>query len=183
MIPRGLHRQTQLNAPYWLPLARAALPSPACHVYKVSTWCKHIAPPTSTSAFSPSEEITIMSSSPVQASNGSPPLSSSLRARPFQCIFVFSYPRTMSNLFLRFFAQPPQVGVIDYPFDAAYMAGPERQSRRSNPQIDALIKARKAADHCVTYQMAYNTMQTQRRKIEAKVTMAKRDTLPRGSTG
>ena len=83
----------------------------------------------------------------------------------------------MSNLFLRFFAQHPQVGVIDYPFDAAYMAGPERQLRRSNPQIDALIKARKAADHSVTYQMAYDTMQTQGRKIEAKVSVGKRDRI------
>lgn len=140
-------------------------------VYRHSSAHFSICPP-------PSEAITIMSSSQVQAFNGTPPLSSSLRARPFHCIFVFSHPRTMSNLFLRFFAQDPEVGVIDYPFDAAYMAGPERQLRRSNPQIIALIKARKAADHYVTYQMAYDTMQKQGRKIEAEVSMRKRDTLP-----
>lgn len=75
----------------------------------------------------------------------------------------------MSNLFLRCFAHHPKIGVVDCPFDAAYMAGPERQTRRHNPKIDALVKARKEADHHVTYQMAFDEMRERIREIEGEV--------------
>lgn len=94
--------------------------------------------------------------------------------RQGQRIFIFSHPRTTSNLFLQFFQNHPQVSVIDYPFDAAYMVGPERLSRRSNPKIDALTNARKAADHQVTYQSAFDKMLQQIHAAEAQVRTSKK---------
>ena len=82
-------------------------------------------------------------------------------------VFIFSHPRTTSNVLLNFFAKSNEIAVIDCPFDAAYMAGPEKMCRRDNPTIKSLF--RKSEDYGTTYRSAYQKMQERIREIEAEV--------------
>ena len=99
----------------------------------------------------------------------SPPAPAPSQATPdlVERIFIFSHPRTTSNVFLQFFAKSNEVSLVDCPFDAAYMAGPEKMCRRNNPKINSLF--RKPEDYHTTYQNAFQSMQGLIRKIEAQV--------------
>ena len=48
-------------------------------------------------------------------------------------IFLFTHPRTASNLFVRLFSNHPQLSSIGYSFFNAFMHGPEKQYQHEHP--------------------------------------------------
>lgn len=70
-------------------------------------------------------------------------------------IFLFSHPRTASNLFLKLFSQHPQLTFCEYPFKYAYFIGPEAQCRLPE-ELDASesLREMRMAKRGETFQVA-----------------------------
>ncbi|KIM77505.1 hypothetical protein PILCRDRAFT_825279 [Piloderma croceum F 1598] len=66
-------------------------------------------------------------------------------------IFIFSHPRTASNLFKRLFENHPDLSITDYTFFDAFLYGPEALSRRNIAQRGITPDA--------TYQSCFNKLQ------------------------
>ncbi|KAK7046015.1 hypothetical protein VNI00_007010 [Paramarasmius palmivorus] len=68
-------------------------------------------------------------------------------------VYIFSHPRTRSNLLARLLETHPRIGVPNmYPFRAAFCAGPER------PLADFSVFATKDIDERETFQFAYDSL-------------------------
>lgn len=55
-------------------------------------------------------------------------------------LFVFSHPRTASNLFCKLFSKHPQLAYTEYPFLYAYFLGPEAQFQLPKKDGDEAVK-------------------------------------------
>jgi hypothetical protein len=68
-------------------------------------------------------------------------------------IFVFTHPRTASNLFIRLFESHPDLSIVSYPFQDAFFWGPDRTICSQGP----LSTQRTIPD--ATYQNRFNQLQ------------------------
>lgn len=71
-------------------------------------------------------------------------------------IFLFTHPRTASNLFLRLFAKHPRLTIIDYPFHGVYMTGLDKLNRR---RTEKGTWTQADTDELSTYQCAFDQLQ------------------------
>ncbi|KAL9128786.1 MAG: hypothetical protein Q9217_002595 [Psora testacea] len=73
-------------------------------------------------------------------------------------IFLFTHPRSASNLFMRLFSNHPQLSPVGYSFFNAFMCGPEKQYRQDHPDLvgptGVVIDVSKE-----TFQVAYDRLQ------------------------
>lgn len=87
-------------------------------------------------------------------------------------IFIYSHPRTASNLFCKLFSEHPQLSYSGYPFLRAYLHGPDAQAflpEGNDPELKkthALV--REKVKH-LTYQHVLDKMEESLGKAEKDV--------------
>ncbi len=74
-------------------------------------------------------------------------------------IFLFSHPRTASNLLLRLFADHPRLAIIEYPWHDAFMNGPEKLMRRITAKGSEPQGHDPSRSHGPTYQASFDQLQ------------------------
>lgn len=72
-------------------------------------------------------------------------------------IFVFTSPRTASNLFMQLFKPHPDLIVDSYPFQQAWMWGPEKMCSRETPEMAEMAKE-SSNDHMATFQGSFEKL-------------------------
>ncbi|KIK65192.1 hypothetical protein GYMLUDRAFT_980661 [Collybiopsis luxurians FD-317 M1] len=86
-------------------------------------------------------------------------------------IFVFSHPRTRSNLLMRLLQTHPQIKQKQYPFMWAYMSGPDAQwpKERMNMRIKASGRPKEDFEQNVlSYQSGLDEMEQLFAKVNAE---------------
>jgi hypothetical protein len=89
-------------------------------------------------------------------------------------LFVFSHPRTASNLFCKLFSQHPQINQQLYVFLTEHFYGPEAQTQIQSERMNELSKVQREAAKGLTYQAALDKMEKQIADFEAQVRLVLR---------
>ncbi|KAK1234503.1 hypothetical protein PQX77_002304 [Marasmius sp. AFHP31] len=98
-------------------------------------------------------------------------------------IFLFTHPRTASNLLARIIETHPSVAVKTYPFINAFRFGPEKMIARDTPQLDKFYKDFNTDEvfKDVTFQHSVDEMERAIAELEAQVTIPDHLSDPRSS--
>ena len=83
-------------------------------------------------------------------------------------LFVFSHPRTASNLFCKLFSEHPDIQYLQNPFVFARFFGPDAQAVLEG-EFDESLKGMKDMLGHLTYQYCLDKMESEISDVEAKV--------------
>lgn len=91
-------------------------------------------------------------------------------SKPDQPIFIFTHPRTASNLLMQMLRTHPEIGAIEYPFVDTYYFGQESLTRRRNAQVEA-AKQRLQANPALaqTFQAAFDQLEQSIQRVQVTV--------------
>ena len=93
-----------------------------------------------------------------------------LPSKPIQPIFLFTHPRTASNLLMQMIRTHPEMEIIEYPFVDTYYFGQESLTLRSNDRLEA-AKQRLQASPALpqTFQVAFDQLEQSIQSVQAMV--------------
>ncbi|KAI8633605.1 hypothetical protein F5Y19DRAFT_489069 [Xylariaceae sp. FL1651] len=89
-------------------------------------------------------------------------------SKPSQPIFLFTHPRTASNLLLQMLRTHPEIDTIEYPFNDTYYFGQDSLTLRRNVHIEA-AKQRLQANPALaqTFQIAFDQLEQSIQRAQA----------------
>lgn len=95
-------------------------------------------------------------------------MTTQIPAKPL-IIYVFSHPRTGSNLFCKLFSQHPSINQELYKYLFEFLFGPELQTQFKGKEADELIETHKDLAKDLTYQASLDFIQNLVVKSEQEV--------------